>query len=191
MERGFLIFLISFSFFFKNFLARVEYERNSGLNFFSLFLGLSHLVSALNNARKRFFNFLNFFGNFLARVEYERNSGLKFFFFSFSAYLVLFCLKIMLEWGFWILWIFLQFFLEVSCSGWVRTEFGTKFFFFFSFSAYLIPFWLKIMLESGFLIFFFNFFAIFFGIFFPRPEIGTKIFFFPLLQPIYARFGSK
>ena len=81
-ERGFLIFWI-FCYFFWNFLAGVEYERNSGLKFFSLFLGLSHPVLAKNIAGKRFFKcfefFCYFFWNFLAEVEYERNSGLKFF----------------------------------------------------------------------------------------------------------------
>ena len=50
--------------------------------FFSLFLGLSHPVSAKNNAGKKFFSFLKFcyfFQNFLSWVEYERNLGLKFF----------------------------------------------------------------------------------------------------------------
>ena len=47
-----------------NFLARVEYERNSGQKFFSRFLGLSHPILAKNNARKKFFNFLNFFAIF-------------------------------------------------------------------------------------------------------------------------------
>ena len=82
-ERGFLIFWI-FLLFFSEFSSRVEYERNSGLKFFFLFLGLSNLVLAKNNAWKRFFNFLNFFAffffqNFLPLVEYERNLGLKFF----------------------------------------------------------------------------------------------------------------
>ena len=67
-ERGFLIFQF-FYYFFRNFLARVEYERNSRLKFFSPFLGLSHLVLAKNNAGKRSFNFLTFyailFGMFL------------------------------------------------------------------------------------------------------------------------------
>ena len=53
-----------FFYFFRNFLARVEYERNSGLNFFSLFLGLSHPVLAKNIARKRFFNLFHFFDIF-------------------------------------------------------------------------------------------------------------------------------
>ena len=63
-ERGFLIFWIFLLFFFQNFLARVEYEQNSGLKFFSLFLGLSHPVLAKNNA-KRVFLFLIFW-NFFA-----------------------------------------------------------------------------------------------------------------------------
>ena len=60
----------------------VEYELNSGLKFFSPFLGVFPPVLAKNNAGKRFFKFFeifrNFFGNFLNRVEFERNSGLKF-----------------------------------------------------------------------------------------------------------------
>ena len=81
-EWGFLIFLI-FYLFFRNFLPQAEYERNSGLKFFSLLLGLSNPVLAKNNTGKRVFHFLNFFcnflQNFLARIEYEWNSGLKFF----------------------------------------------------------------------------------------------------------------
>ena len=61
LERGFLIFFKFFCYFFQNFLAWVEYERTSGLKFFSLSLGLSHPVLAKTNAGKRFFNFLNFF----------------------------------------------------------------------------------------------------------------------------------
>ena len=130
LERGFLIFWI-FCYFFWNFLAWAEYERNSGLKLFSHFLGLSHPVLAKNNAEKRFFNFLNFFAiffrNFLARVEYQRNSGLKLFFFSFSAYLISFWLKIMLERGFSI---FVSiFFRNFLVRGQVWTEFGNKIFF--------------------------------------------------------------
>ena len=63
-----------------NFRAGVQYERNSGLNFFSPFLGLSHPILAKNNAGKRFFEFFcYFFRNFLAWVQYQRNSGLKYF----------------------------------------------------------------------------------------------------------------
>ena len=35
-----------FPIFFRNFLPRVEYERNSGLKFFNLFLGLSSAISS-------------------------------------------------------------------------------------------------------------------------------------------------
>ena len=80
-ERGFWIFL---QYLFRNFLASVKYERNSGLKFFSLFFGLSHPVLAKNNAGKRFFIFsiflLFFFWNFLPRARYERNSRLKYVF---------------------------------------------------------------------------------------------------------------
>ena len=62
-ERGFLIFWI-FMLFFPNFLARVQYQRNSGLKYFSPFPGLSHPVLARNIAWKRSFNFLNFFAIF-------------------------------------------------------------------------------------------------------------------------------
>src|SRR6266702_3187736 len=50
-ERGFFIFC----YFFRNFLALVEYEWKSGLKFFSRFFGLSHHVLGRNNARKWFY----------------------------------------------------------------------------------------------------------------------------------------
>ena len=79
-ESDFLIFWIFFPIFFWNFLAQIEYEWNSGLIFFILFLGLSPPVLAKNNAGKGFFNFfVIFFRNFLAGVEYGRNLGLKYF----------------------------------------------------------------------------------------------------------------
>ena len=62
-KRFFIIFNF-FALFFWNFLNRVEYERNSALKFFSLFLGLLHPVVDRNIAGKRFFNFLNFFAIF-------------------------------------------------------------------------------------------------------------------------------
>ena len=84
---SFIIFEFFYNF-FRNFLALVEYEPNSGLKFFSLFFGLSHPVLVKTNAEKRFYNFLNFFTiffqNFLSRVVYERNSGLKFCFHFFG-----------------------------------------------------------------------------------------------------------
>ena len=134
-----------------------------------------------------FFNF--FFQNFLARVDYEWNSGLNFFL-PFSAYVIPFWLKIMLECGFLIFWIFLLFFSEFSCPGWVWTEFGLKIFF-LSFSAYLIPVFKEIASEWRFLIF--SIFLLFFSEF-SCPgrvwtEFGTKFFFFSLSRLISSRFG--
>ena len=144
-----------FLLFFGNFLAQVEYERNSRLKFFCLFLGLCHPVLAKNNAGKRFFNFLNFllfFWNFLAQVKYEQNSGLNFFL-SFSTSLNPFRIEIMRKLTFLIFWIlFLFFFLEFSSLGLVGTVFGTKFFFFLFLGQYIL-FWLKIAPQRGFLIF--------------------------------------
>ena len=127
-DRGFLIFW----FFFRNFLPRVEYERNSGLKFFSLFLILSHPVLAKNNTGKRFFNFLNFFcnffWNFLSRVEYERNSGQKFF----SLFLNLSHPRLYRNSFGMMFFIFLKFLAIFFWNGspaWVGMEFGTKIFF--------------------------------------------------------------
>ena len=61
--KSFIIFEL-FCYFFRNLFAWVEYDRNSRLNFFSLFLGLSQPVLAKNNAGQRFFIFLNFFSIF-------------------------------------------------------------------------------------------------------------------------------
>ena len=70
-EKGFLIYC----YFFRNFLGRVEYERNSKLKFLSLFLGLSHPLLAKNNAGRRFFNFLNIFAIFFGifKLGWGRN----------------------------------------------------------------------------------------------------------------------
>ena len=57
--RGFIICWI-FDYFFRNFLARVDCERLSGLKFCSLFFSISHPVLAKINAGKRFYNLLNF-----------------------------------------------------------------------------------------------------------------------------------
>ena len=97
-----------FCYVFRNFLARVGYERNSGRKFCCLFFGLSHPVWAGNNARKRFFNFLNFFLNFLPWVENERNSRLK----------KLFCR-----------------FLGLSYPVWAKNNAGKRFFNFLNFFA--------------------------------------------------------
>ena len=70
--KRFFNILIFFFFFLRNFLARVENERNSGLKFFSLFLGLSHPVLAKNNVGKRFFLiFSNFFAIFFGILLHE------------------------------------------------------------------------------------------------------------------------
>ena len=131
-ERGFLIFWF-FLYFFRNYLALVEYERNPGLKFFSLFLRLYQPILANNNAGNGFFTFLNFlaffFWNFLARVEYERNSGINFFF-SFQPSPNPFCIQITPELSFLIfLNFFTIFYLEFSSLGWVGTEFGSRMFF--------------------------------------------------------------
>ena len=134
-----------FCYFVRNFHAQIEYERNSGLNFFSLFLGLSQPVLAKNNTGKRFFNFSNFFRNFLARVEYERNSGVKFF----SRFLGL---------SFRVLaknnagkksFNFLNFFAIFFATFFtVWTMNGIRDYnFFLSFSASFNPFWIEIMLS--------------------------------------------
>ena len=100
-----------FLLFFWNFLFWVEYERNSGVKFFSLFHGLSYPVLAKNNDGKRFFTFFNFFTiffqNFLGRVEFERHLGVKFCFL----------------------------FLSLSHPGLAKNNVGTRFFNFFNFFA--------------------------------------------------------
>ena len=53
--KKFFSFLYFFANFFWNFFSGVEYELNSGLKFFSPFLGLSHPVLLGNNAGKGFF----------------------------------------------------------------------------------------------------------------------------------------
>ena len=82
-QKRVLKFFEFFCYFFRNFLPRAEYERNSGQKVFPRFLSLCHLVLAKNNGGKSFFNFFDFFfyffRNFLARVKFERNLGLNFF----------------------------------------------------------------------------------------------------------------
>ena len=121
-----------FNIFFWNFLARFEYERNSGVKFCFHLFGLSHPVWAKNNVGKRFYNFWNFFTiffrNFLSWVEYERNSGLKFF--SLFRNISHPCLyKNCFGMLFFIFWNFLAFFFWNGSPAWVRTEFATKTFF--------------------------------------------------------------
>ena len=163
-ERGFYFFEF-FCYFFRNFLPRVEYERNLGLKFFSLFLGLFHPVLSTNNAGKRFFNFLIFFlffWNFLARVEYERNSGLKFssFFLSLS--------RPHLYWNS-VGMMFFSFlnFLAIFFGNGSPGRYGIRDLnFFLSFPACFNLFWIEVMLELSFLIF--KFFCYFFWNFLRR-----------------------
>ena len=122
-ESGFLNFLNFFAIFFRNFLAGVQYLRNSGLKFFP-FPGLSHPILAKNNAGKRFFKFFEFF---------------------------------------------LLFFSEFSCRGPVSAEFGPKIFFSLS-RPISSSFGEKYCLKEVFS--FFNFFAIFFGIFLPGSSMN-------------------
>ena len=124
----FSIFLV----FFWNFLVWVEYERNSGVKFFFLFLGLSHPVLAKNTVGKKFFNFLKFFAIFLGILLHESSmNGIRKsnFFLSFSAYLIRFWQKIISERGFLIFWIFFLFFSEFSCRVEYARNLGLKFFF--------------------------------------------------------------
>ena len=126
--RGFIIFWI-FLQFFRIFLARVEYERNSVVKFCFHFFDLSHPVLAKNNTGKRFYNFLNFFTIFFGIFfpGSSMNGILEWnFVFTFSAYLIPFWLKIMLGWGFIIFWFFLQFFSDFSCPGRVWMEFCSE-----------------------------------------------------------------
>ena len=129
--------------------------------------------------------------NFLAQAKRERNSGLKFFF-SFSAYLIPFWLKIMPEIGFLIFWKFLLFFSEFSCLGCVWKEWGTKFFFFFGLSHSVLA-----KNNAGKRIFnFLNFFCYFFRNFLPRAEhernSGLKDFsrFLGLSHPVLAKINA-
>ena len=90
-----------FCYFFRNFLSRVKYERNSGL-LFSLSWPITSRL-ARNSAEKRFFYFLNYFAIFFGILLPGLSmNGIqdKNFFLSFSAYLILFWLKIMSERGF-------------------------------------------------------------------------------------------
>ena len=168
-----------------------DYKCNSGLKIFSLFLSLSHPVSAKNNARIRFFNFLNFLATFFG-IFYPGPSmnGIRdeSFFPSFSVYLIPFWLKIIPERGFFIFWIFLLIFSEFFFPGRVWTEFGTKFF--FSFFGLSHPDLAKSNTEKWFFNFS-NFFSIFSEISSSGrvwTKFGTKIF-FPLFRPISSRPG--
>ena len=127
--KRFYNFLNFFTIFFRIFLARVEYERNSGVKFCFHFFGLSHPIMAKNNAGKRFYNFLHFFTIFFGVfLPGSSMNGIleSNFVFTFSAYLIPFWLKIIPGRDFIIIWIFLLFLFEFSCPVWVWTEFWSK-----------------------------------------------------------------
>ena len=165
-ERGFFFIFLIFCYFFRNFLARVKYERNSGPKFFSLFLCLSHPVLAKNNAEMRFFNFFaNFFWNFVAQVEYERNSGLKFFSLILGlSHPSLYRNSVRM--------MFLNFLVVFFGNGSpvrVGTKPGTKIFFSLSRPLSTHLDWNNVGIKfPNFL----NFFSIFFGIFLPGSSIS-------------------
>ena len=108
-----------------------------------------------NNVVINFFNFLTFLTIFY--FEFSSSGwvgtefGSKIFFPSFSACLIPFWLKIMVEIDFLIFRFFFYFFRNFLTRVEYKRKSGLNFF--LSFSAYLIPFWLKITPERGFLIF--------------------------------------
>ena len=108
------------------------------------------------------------------------------FFLAFSAYLIPFWLKLMLERGFLNFFaIIFGIFLPGSSMNGIRDEN-----FFLSFSANLIPYWLKIIPVIGFFIFWI--FLLFFSEFSCSGRVGTEFrtkIFFSLSRPISSRFG--
>ena len=166
------LFFEFFGYSFRNFLARVKYERNLGLKSFSRFLGLSHPVSAKTKAGKRFIYFFNFlaifFRIFLPESCMNGIRGKNFFLF-FSGNLIPFWLKILPEWGFLIFWKFCYFFLNFLARVDYERNSGLKFFSRFLGLSY------PVLAENNTEKKFFNFlsfFAIFFGIFFPWSKMN-------------------
>ena len=165
-ERGFSIFFNFFAIFFRNFLSQVEYERNSGLNVFSLFRPISSCFGYKKGWKEVFwFFFFLFFSQFSSPGRVWTEFGTKFFLFLSLSHPV--WAKNNAGKRFLIFQIFLLFFSEFSCPGRVWTEFRTKSFFCL-FRPISSPFWLKIMPERGFSIFWFFFY--FFRNFHARVE---------------------
>ena len=114
-----------------------------------------------------FWIFLLFFPEFSCPGSVWTEFGTKIFF-SLSRPISSRFSKIMPDRGFLIFWIFLLFFSEFSCLGWIWTEFGTKIF-----SSLSHPISVLAKNNSGMWFFnFFNFFAIYFGIFLPWSSIN-------------------
>ena len=161
-----------FTIFFRNSLARLESERNSGEKFYFLFFSLSPTDLAKNNAGKRFYNFLNFllffFGIFLPGSSMNRILESNFVF-TLSAYLIPLWLKILAGRGFTIFWIFLLFFRNFPSRVEYERNSGVKFYFlFFRLSP---PVLAKNNAGKRFYNFLY-FFTIFFGIFLPGSSIN-------------------
>ena len=109
---NFFEFFCYFFWIFYYALGRNEAERQY---LFSLFLVLFRTILASNQAKIRFFNFLNFFAIFLEfsitrRVGTKQNDN--FYFLSFSTFSNLFWLEIKKKWYFLIFWIIWEFFLN-------------------------------------------------------------------------------
>ena len=100
--------------------------------------------------------------------------GTKIFFFSFSAYLIPFCIKIMPEIGFLIFLIFLLFFSQFSSLAEFEWNSGLNFVFLFYGLSH------PVLAKNNAGKRFFNFFAIFFEIFLPgfqyERNSGLKFF---------------
>ena len=145
-EIGFLIFWIIFLFFSEfSCLGRVWTE--FGTKIFSPFLGLSHLVLAINNARKRFFWFFKFFSEFSFPGREWTEFGTK----------------IMPERGFLIFWFFFPFlFRNFLARAKCEQNSGLKFFYLFLGLSHPV---LARNNKGKRFFHLLNFFAIFFGIF--------------------------
>ena len=113
---------------------------------FSIFINVSPLILAWNEAIIVFYNFFSFYAIFFlfsitCRVGTEQNNN--FYFLSFLAFLNLFLLQMM--WN-WYSSNFLNFFaaicLEFSIAHWVGMKRNDNFYF-FSFSAFSSLFWLE------------------------------------------------
>ena len=161
-----------------------------------IFFSLSRPISfrtAKNNIGNKIFNFLNFFAIFFGifLLGSSRNGILdKNFFLSFSAYLIPFRLKIMLERSFLIFWIFLLFFSDFLARVEYERISGLKFFSLFHGLSH------PVLAKNNTGKRFFNFinFLLFFSKF-SCPcrvwtELGTKIF-FSLSRPMSSPFGWK
>ena len=187
LERGFLIFFEFFCYFFRNFLARVEYERNLGQIFFFSFLAslypywieimpeLSFLI---------FFIVLLFFSEFSCLGQVWTEFGTKFFF-SPSCPISSVLAKNSNRKRFFYFLNFFAIFFRIFFPRPSRNENRDKIFFFLFFGL-STPLLAKS--NSGKRFFnFLNFFAIFFGIFLPGSSmngIWDQNFFFSLSRPI-------